>query len=465
MAGCFSILAPKKGAAATSPSPPTIVCACCSFEALPEYSSHQKGRFSKDGAQSEKLQGIMAEVAKTIESRISSLDKELRDLSLQMWSFKEIQWQEHKTHDLFVKYLKKQPNWKVTPHAYGLETAFAAEFTHTPKGAASHANLPTIGFQSELDALPGVGHACGHNLIAISGVAASLGVAGALIKHDIAGRIILLGTPAEEAGGGKLRLLDAGAYKSMDACLMVHPAPFDSVGAMIAVVQIDVTYTGHTAHAGAAPWQGINAQDAGVLAYTNISALRQQIQPTHRVHGIIQGKDWATNVIPATCDLYYNLRAPTIQELEALIPRVVNCFQAAALATGCKVEIKRHPIYKNVANNDSLARSYQNVVLDKYDREVSDITFFASTDFGNVTFELPSLHAEYGIPLKDPLQDGNHTIGFADAAKTKEAHQLTLQASTAIAVVGAKFIVDEEYRKRSQKEWKEWKNALPKAVK
>ncbi len=136
-----------------------------------------------------------------------------------------------------------------------------------------------IGFQSELDALPGIGHACGHNLIAISGVAAALSVAATLVAKDIPGTVILLGTPAEEGGGGKIRLESAGAYKTMDACLMIHPAAKSGTGPMLAVQPVVVTYRGRTAHSGAAPWEGINALDAAVLAYNNISALRQQIHP------------------------------------------------------------------------------------------------------------------------------------------------------------------------------------------
>lgn len=231
----------------------------------------------------------------------------------------------------------------------------------------------------ELDALPGIGHACGHNLIAISGVAAALSVAEALEKHDVPGRVILLGTPAEEGGGGKINLLQAGAYKDMDACLMVHPSPFDNVARMLAVVPIYVSFEGVPAHAGAVPWEGKNALDAGVLSYMSISALRQQIKTDCRVHGILQGTDWAPNVIPDNCKLEYNVRAPTAKAVEELAGRVEKCFEAASLATSCKVKIERGAVYADVANSSTLSTAYRQYMKSEYDLKVDSGVWEAST--------------------------------------------------------------------------------------
>lgn len=155
--------------------------------------------------------------AKWIEKEIESHSSSLRQTSLDMWGKPEVAWKEHHTHDLLVGYLLKQSGWKVTPHAHGVKTAFRAEFQH--ESSDSHGQIPVIGFQSEMDALPGIGHACGHNLIAISGIAASLGLARAAKELDFSVRIVLIGTPAEEASGGKRLLLKRGAYKDMDVCL------------------------------------------------------------------------------------------------------------------------------------------------------------------------------------------------------------------------------------------------------
>lgn len=231
----------------------------------------------------------------------------------------------------------------------------------------------------------------------------------------------------------------------------------DSVGTMLAVQQIAVDYAGHPAHAGAAPWEGVNAQDAGVLAYVNISALRQQIPPTQRVHGIIQGKNWAPNVIPDSCKLIFNTRAESSAECDKLTERVKKCFTAAAEATGCKCKIDVFSAYKDVANNENLADVYRQLAQQRYKREVSSDTFSASTDFGDVTYAMPALHAEYAIALENPLTDKNHTEGFARAAKTQEAHDRTMEASVLIAAVGARIASDKHFREQTWEQWRRWK--------
>lgn len=471
--GCFSVLSPFKQQKAERKEEKEVLsyqnvphhnasasACCCACEPLPGYEEvNQKMQWDLISDEAKKTAQSSKEMGDTIASTIKSIDGELRKLSLSMWSKPELGWQEKETHDLFVSYLKGKDGWKITPHAYGFETAFRAEFVHRPEGCKIKSeDLPTIGFQSELDALPGIGHACGHNLIAIAGVGASLALANALQKHDVPGKVVLLGTPAEEMQGGKIRLLAKGAYEGMDTCLMVHPASLDSVGIMLAKSDLLVRYTGHGAHAGAAPWEGVNAQDAAVLSYVNISALRQQIKPDYRVHGIIQGdKSWASNVIPAACDLMFNIRAPTANECDTLVKRVHNCFEAAALATGCKADIRISDPYKDVANNDSLADSFRAIADQRFSKKVTKQAFFASTDFGDVTYALPALHAQYSIPLKNPATDKNHTPGFADAAKTQEAHDLTLEAAITIAIIGAKVASDGAYRKQIWDQWKKWK--------
>ncbi|KAJ9477917.1 Amidohydrolase [Pseudozyma hubeiensis] len=424
---------------------------------LPTYGDSQKHlhhsvRFA-EGASDSKLSNVMQDVAKTIETEIEKLDSELRKLSLDMHDHPEIMWEERRTHDLFVKYFSGKKGWKVTPHAYEQETAWEVVFEHK-----ASKDSRVIGFQSELDALPGIGHACGHNLIAISGVAAALSVAAALVSKDIPGMVVLLGTPAEEGGGGKIRLEDKGAYKRMDACLMVHPAPASGTGPMLAVQPVVVTYKGRTAHSGAAPWEGINALDAAVLAYNNVSALRQQIQPSERVHGIIKGNNWAPNVVPGESTLIYNVRSPTVSGLKALVARVQKCFEAAALATGCEGVYDWQTAYADVHNTPSLSATYAGVMKETFDLAVPDDPFAASTDFGNITYALPSLHAEYAIHLDDRKTQGNHTVGFADAARTKEAHKRTKEAALGIAVTGARVLVEKEYRDAIWDEWKRWRD-------
>ncbi|CDS82447.1 related to amidohydrolase [Sporisorium scitamineum] len=416
---------------------------------LPTYSDSQA---HTEGAADLQLSDLMQDVANHIESEITSLDSELRQLSLDMHDHPEIMWEERQTHGLFVKYLSGKKGWKVTPHAYDEETAFSAVFSHK-----ADKDSRVVGFQSELDALPGIGHACGHNLIAISGVAAALSVAATLVAKDIPGTVVLLGTPAEEGGGGKIRLENKGAYKDMDACLMVHPAPGSGTGPMLAVQPVVVTYTGQTAHSGAAPWEGINALDAAVLAYNNISALRQQIHPTERVHGIIKGTNWAPNVVPGQSTLIYNVRAPTVSALKTLTSRVQKCFEAAALATGCTGDYDWQTAYADVHNTAALSTTYAGVLKQRYGLHVGDDAFAASTDFGNITYALPSLHAEYAIRLDDRRTQGNHTVGFAEKARSREAHERTKEAAFGIAVTAARVLVEKEYRDEIWEEWRAWR--------
>jgi amidohydrolase len=232
----------------------------------------------------------------------------------------------------------------VTRHAYDLPTSFEATF-----GTGGR----LVVFNVEYDALPGIGHACGHNLIATGSLAAFFGVIGVMKRYpQISGRVRVLGTPAEEGGGGKIKLIDRGAYQDVDACLMTHPmsgAMFPTkkkgitgiaYGTCVASAKFRATFTGRTAHAAAAPHDGINALDAAILAYNGISMLRQQILPTERVHGIIIEGGEKANVIPSRSKMDYNVRSETSRATKYLQRRVVKCFEGAAVATDCKVSFE-----------------------------------------------------------------------------------------------------------------------------
>lgn len=230
----------------------------------------------------------------------------------------------------------------MTSHAYGLETSFVTEYG---KGGR------LVNFNVEYDALPGIGHACGHNLIATGSIAAFLGLVAAMKKHPSPGRVRLLGTPAEEGGGGKVKLIKAGAYEGVDASLMTHPVAGITFGTMgkangiaygtcVASTKFRATFTGKPAHAAAAPHEGINALDAAVLAYNGVSMLRQQIKPEQRIQGVIIEGGARANVITPLSILDYNVRAANLKDTRELQQRVVKCFEGAAIATGCKIEFQ-----------------------------------------------------------------------------------------------------------------------------
>ncbi|KAK7042463.1 peptidase M20 domain-containing protein 2 [Favolaschia claudopus] len=386
------------------------------------------------------------DILAAIEQTIKSLDKELRSLSLDVHSHPEIGYEEHRTHDVLTAFMESH-GFNVTRH-YALPTAWLSEFSNGSGGR-------TIGINSEMDALKGIGHACGHNLIAISGIAVACAIKAVFEKFSISGRIQLLGTPAEEGGLGKLKLLDAGCYKDMAACIMCHPAPGPkgslSLTSCLAMDKVEVEYFGHTAHAALSPWEGINALDAAVLAYNNISALRQQLKPTHRVHGVFEGRDWAPNIIPDYAKYICYVRAPTVAERQETMNRVVPCFHAAALASGCEVKVTFTGASADIRQNKVLGDEVAHIVRSKY----GDIDYEwgikgASTDFGDVTYGFPARSASQ---LRNPTVagGGNHTPEFADAAATEVAHYACLDASKALAAVGVRVIIDDHFYRRVKK--------------
>ncbi|GBC10389.1 hypothetical protein RclHR1_00960006 [Rhizophagus clarus] len=409
---------------------------------------------------------LAKEYANTAIKAIDDKSEDLRSISLKIHENPELSFKETFAHNLLVKYLKEQ-GFKVTPSAYGIETAFVAEFSS--KGGKGR----VVSFNSEYDALPEIGHACGHNLIAISGVAAAIAIKAVFEKHEIPGKVKLFGTPAEENGGGKIILLKAGAYDDVDVSLMVHPSPYEgSFFSHFAVESYNIEYFGRNAHAAGIPWEGINALDAMVLAYNNIGLLRQQIKPTDRIHGIITNGGKAPNVIPDYTSAYFAIRGKTLEDLHALRPRVRKCFEAAGEATGCTEEngakdpkITRLRGIFDIKTNAPLGERYEehlkNFGKEFIPKTEQDKIFLGSTDQGNVTYVVPSIHPLYDI--KPPKGSGNHTIGFTNAAKTEFAHNATLIASKGIALTGLDFLIDDEFAKQVKEAFDggfHWKDSM-----
>lgn len=394
------------------------------------------------------------DILKVVETAIDSLSGKLRELSLDIHDHPELRYEERYAHDAYTSFLEKH-GFEVTRH-HLLETAWVATYTHGLGGRV-------LGVNSEMDALPGIGHACGHNLIGIAGVAVACAAKAAMEQLNIDGKVILLGTPAEEGGIGKVKLWERGAYKEMDACLMCHPGPGPlhsiSLSSCLAVIRLEIDYSGHTAHAALSPWEGKNALDAAVLAYTNIALLRQQIKPTHRVHGIIQGHDWAQSIIPDNSKMYYYIRAPTTVEAEETLKRVVPCFEAAALATGTKVKVNRGHTGNELVQNKVLGDELSDVVRKKYG--VIDYEYGisgASTDFGNISYLMPGLHPGFSIPTVPG--GGNHTPAFTDSARSQAAHDACLAVSKALAHVGMRVITDGGFLQQVKDAFKERKNRM-----
>lgn len=286
------------------------------------------------------VQEDIAEKARaSIGAETKRLQAQLERVSLDIHSHPELCYEEVFAHDTICDFLETN-GFKVKRSAYGISTSFEAEI-----GAGGELVI----YCAEYDALPGIGHACGHNLIALSSITAFVAAAKAIVDTGLVGRIRLLGTPAEEGGAGKVKLLEAGAFEGAAAALMSHPTSMGRIkevegyaGAAglvtIAASKLTADFYGKAAHAGATPWQGHNALDAAVSSYVSISMLRQQIKPAERIHGVITDGGEAPNIIPEKTSMVYGVRSRTAAECNALVHRVQSCFTAAATATDCEVK-------------------------------------------------------------------------------------------------------------------------------
>jgi len=309
--------------------------------------------------------------------------------------------------------------------AFGLPTA-----VHATIGRGSR----RVGLVAEYDALPGLGHACGHNLIAATAVGAALALGALADELDLT--VELYGTPAEEGGGGKIEMLDRGAFAGLDLALMAHPAPHDVAEARpFAVAHSHVAYDGVAAHAGVYPDRGVNANDAFVIAQVALGLLRQQLPANTRVHGIQTVGGQAPNAIPAHTEGRWYTRAETLAELDALDERVRRCFEAGALASGAALTITaesqpyaefrtyRPALEAYVRNAEALGRAFDERHADMPMRR-------ASTDMGNVSQVVPAIHPYVGV---GPTTSSNHQPEFAAACTGPGAEAMVIDASTALA--------------------------------
>ena len=373
------------------------------------------------------------------EVALACIDKhkeELRALSEKIWKKPELGYEEHFAHSLLTDYLESQ-GFQVTRGYCGLATAFKATAGTFAEGTT---NVCVI---CEYDALPEIGHACGHNLIAEAGVAAGLGLKAAIEVGGASGCVTIVGTPAEEGYGGKVELIKRGAFEGVSIALMVHPNPLTAVfNQYLAVSELKVTFTGKAAHAAAFPWEGVNALDAAVMSYNNISALRQQFKPTWRVHGIITDGGVKPNIIPERASLNYLLRAPTRNELQELKPKLIACFKGAAVACNCSVEINNAACdYENVLTNPILGKLFEKHLGDLGYKNILPSAPAGSTDMGNVSHVVPSIHPKYAIG------DGtaaNHTREFTKVSNEPDSHDKTLTAAKAMVLTGISVLKSKE---------------------
>ncbi|MGI9665963.1 MAG: M20 family metallopeptidase [Acidimicrobiia bacterium] len=348
----------------------------------------------------------------------------LQELSRWMYENPELAYVEHNTSAKMVEALTNG-GFDVEYPAYGLETAFVARAGTTG---------PRVVICAEMDALPEVGHACGHNIIATAGIGAGLALLP--LAEELGIQVEVLGTPAEEHYGGKVDLIDAGAFEGAAASMMIHPSTKDLVDPQfLAINHLAVDFYGKTAHASSAPTLGLNALDAAVQAYSNVSMLRQQLEDSDRVHGIITHGGAAPNIIPDHTSMAWYARSASDERLDVLYPKIVACFEAAALATGCTFEVKAEGYRYSAMNNNAVMvdlYTTNSAALGRRMNRLADLPpkTSGSTDMGNVSQVVPSIHPMIDLHCYPIV---NHQSEFAAHTITADGMQAIRDGALAMA--------------------------------
>ncbi len=299
---------------------------------------------------------------------------------------------------------------------------------------------PRIGILAEYDALPGLGHGCGHNTMAASGVGAALALAA--VSEDLLGEIVFLGTPAEERGSGKQCMIDDGLFEGIDAALLYHPCDRNHVETHpLASEDVDVVYTGLQAHASSDPWMGKNALDALISLFTSVGLWRQQLRPTARVHGVIREGGTAANIIPDRAVASFMIRSIDEAEYERMRDRFRGMCEAAALATDTTVEVTFSGRASTMRNNRVLAERFRANMAAYGIVDQGDDPNAGSTDMANVSWVCPAIHPDLSIA---PEGTPGHSIRFRDAAATPRADETTLLAATLVAQTAYELFADPE---------------------
>lgn len=377
----------------------------------------------------------MSDLKAIARERIERAQPELIELSHRIHANPEMGYQETKASGWLADWLEKA-SFKVERGVGGLPTAFRATF------GSGRLN---VAFLAEYDALPGVGHACGHNIIATSTLGAAAGLAAVADQAGVT--VSVIGTPAEEGGAGKIELIDADIFKGVHCALMVHPGPADVLEPEVLAAQsYDIVYEGRTAHAGAAPEKGINAADALVVAQVAIGLLRQALLPTDRVHGIVKLGGEAMNIIPGRTEATWMVRGATVARLEEVRAKVKRCFEAGALASGATLSIYDHPVYADMRHDHDLVALYQAnaEALGRTFGGTSTFTRF-STDQGNVSYVVPAIHPIIDINCAPAV---NHQPEFTAATVTPAGDKAIMDGALALAWTAIDAAQDQDLRQR-----------------
>jgi amidohydrolase len=372
-----------------------------------------------------------------VAAAVDAARSEILDLSQRIHAHPEPAFEERYAAAAVSEVLARH-GFQVEHPAGRLDTAVRARLAGGRRGDGARGASPRIGILAEYDALPDLGHGCGHNTMAASGVGAAIALAA--IAPEIEGEIVFLGCPAEERGSGKQFMLDDGLFDGLDAALLFHPSDETSSRCrLLASVDVDVTFTGVAAHAAADPWEGKNALDALILLFSSIGLWRQQLRPDARVHGIIREGGSAANIIPERCVGRFMLRSSEQPYLEELEERFRALVDAAALATGCRGEVVFSGASSSMRNNATLADRFAANLAAYGIPDGPPDPELGSSDMGNVSWRLPTIHpsvaiCDRGVP--------GHSPEFRDAAASPRADDVVLRVSAAIAQTALELFAD-----------------------
>lgn len=381
----------------------------------------------------------------SIITAVNNAGPELDQLSKNIYENPELGYQEHKACAWHCALLEKH-GFAVERNYCGMETAFRAVYDSGKPGLSA-------AFLAEYDALPGVGHGCGHNILGAVSDGAAIGLKAVI--DELGGRVVLFGTPAEETSGAKVIMAEQGKFDDMDFALMAHPANcYSKSGSSLALMPIQFEFFGKAAHAASDPWNGLNALDAALTTMNAINALRQQMLPTSRIHGVMLDGGLAANVVPEYTRLQYYVRSVTKAYNQELLEKVKNCARAGALAAGCRLEMTRYELpYDNMVTNQTLGNAVYQAMED-----VSGIPIticheaMGSLDAGQVSHVCPTVHFYFDIT------DGNRAIAdhsreMAEATQTEFAKKSARHTAAALALAAARVMRDPALLVRIQEEF------------
>ncbi|HEY7518149.1 MAG TPA: M20 family metallopeptidase [Methylomirabilota bacterium] len=386
----------------------------------------------------------MSAVKDLVGEAVDRLGDELESLSRQIHDHPELGYQEVKAAGWLSDFLERQ-GFEVERGVAGVETAF--------RGTIETGDGPTIAILCEYDALPAIGHACGHNVIATAGVGAGAALA-ALGDRLPKGRVQVVGTPAEEGGGGKVKLIRGGVFKAVDAAMMIHG--FDRWimhQDLLGIVRCRFEFTGKAAHASADPWEGVNALDAVIQTFNNVSMLRQQVRPEARIHGIVNEGGAAANIIPEFAAATFYVRAAEVDYMWALQKRVIACAEGAARATGCTLQVveQRDNAYEPMKRNNTLLELFRANARAFGVRESPESRErMGSSDVGNVSQVIPAIQPMVQIaPEGTPI----HSRAFAEAAVAPLARDGMLKAAKIMAMTACDLLANPTLVKEARREF------------